>query len=77
VLRVERETLRRFPDTNCILFTIRTYVTAIAEVTEDSAVASRLADAVAALPDDVLIYKDLETTATVIVEELRKNVVKS
>jgi hypothetical protein len=77
VLRVERETLRRFPDTNCILFTIRTYVTAIAEVTEDRTVASRLADAVAALPDDVLVYKDLETTATVIVEELRKNVDKS
>jgi hypothetical protein len=77
VLRVERETLRRFPDTNCILFTIRTYVTAIAEVTEDCTVASRLADAVAALPEDVLVYKDLETTATVIVEELRKNVDKS
>jgi hypothetical protein len=77
VLRVERETLRRFPETNCILFTIRTYVTAIAKVTEDRRVASRLADAVAALPDDVLVYKDLETTATVIVEELRKNVAKS
>jgi hypothetical protein len=77
VLRVERETLRRFPDTNCILFTIRTYVTAIAEVTEDRTVASRLADAVAALPEDVLVYKDLETAATVIVEELRKNIGKS
>lgn len=77
VLRVERETLRRFPETNCILFTIRTYVTAIAEVNEDRTVASRLADAVAALPEDVLVYKDLETTATVIVEELRKNVGQS
>ena len=28
-LRVERETLRRFPDTGCVLFTIRTYVTPI------------------------------------------------
>ena len=28
-LRVERETLRRFPVTNCVLFTIRTYVTPI------------------------------------------------
>ena len=28
-LRVERETLRRFPETNAVLFTIRTYVTPI------------------------------------------------
>jgi hypothetical protein len=77
VLRVERETLRRFPDTNCILFTIRTYVTAISEVTEDLGVASRLADAVAALPDDVLVYKNLETTGAAIVRELRKNLSKS
>jgi hypothetical protein len=77
VLRVERETLRRFPDTNCILFTIRTYVTAITEVTADSTVASRLADAVAALPDDVLVYKDLESTGTEIVEELRRSLPKT
>ena len=77
VLRVERETLRRFPDTNCILFTIRTYVTAIAEVTADSTVALRLADAVAALPDDVLVYKDLESTGTEIVEELRRSLSKT
>lgn len=73
VLRVERETLRRFPKTNCVLFTIRTYVTPIIELTDDATVSSGLADAVAALPDDVLVYKNLETTGSSIVEELRRN----
>jgi hypothetical protein len=77
VLRVERETLRRFPETNCVLFTIRTYVTAITEVTGDQIVASKLADAVAAMPEDVLMYKDLETTGTEIVEELRRSLTQS
>ncbi len=77
VLRVERETLRRFPATNCVLFTIRTYVTPILDVTKDPSVLSRLADAVAALPDDVLVYKDLETTGAAIVEELRRNLSRS
>jgi len=77
VLRVERETLRRFPATNCVLFTIRTYVTAIAEVKQDATVAFRLADAVAAMPDDVLIYKDLESTGMAIVEEIRRNLPQS
>ncbi len=43
-LRVERETLRRFPDTNCVLFTIRTYVAPIPAVAADVDVAARLAD---------------------------------
>ncbi len=62
-LRVERETLRRFPETNCVLFTIRTYVTPILAAADDPDVARRLADSLSALPDDVRGYKDLRTTA--------------
>ena len=38
-LRVERKTLRRFPSTNVVLFTIRTYVTPIPHVVADRATA--------------------------------------
>lgn len=58
-LRVERETLRRFPRTGAVLFTIRTYLTAIPNVLGDRLVAERLMAALDALPDDVRTYKDL------------------
>jgi hypothetical protein len=70
-LRVERETLRRFPVTNCVLFTIRTYVTPIPAVAADAAVARRLSDALAALPDDVRVYKDVVSTADTLIAALR------
>lgn len=70
-LRVERETLRRFPRTRCVLFTIRTYVTPLPAIAGiDADVAVRLADALASLPDDVRTYKDVATTATEIIEML-------
>jgi hypothetical protein len=74
-LRVERETLRRFASTNCVLFTIRTYVTPITDVAADPDVARRLADSLAALPDDVRRYKDVRTTADGLIDALRGNVV--
>ena len=52
-LRVERETLRRFPASNAVLFTIRTYVTPIPSVADDPPRRRRLADALAGLPDPV------------------------
>ena len=70
-LRVERETLRRFPATNCVLFTIRTYVAAVLEAADDRDVARRLADSLSALPDDVRGYKDLRTTADALISTLR------
>jgi dimethylamine monooxygenase subunit A len=70
-LRVERETLRRFPVTNCVLFTIRTYVAPIGAVAGDCEIAGRLADSLAALPDDVRGYKDLRTTADALIAALR------
>jgi lambda repressor-like predicted transcriptional regulator len=70
-LRVERETLRRFPDTGCILFTIRTYVAPILGVAASSPVAERLAAALDSLPEAVREYKDLVTTADALTALLR------
>ena len=72
-LRVERETLRRFPVTNCVLFTIRTYVAPIPVVARDGDVSSRLAAAIASLPGDVRSYKDVVASADALITRLRGN----
>lgn len=59
-VRVERETLRRFARTGCILFTIRTHVTPLSRVLADPVVAAELLAASRALPDDVAVYKQLD-----------------
>jgi Haem-dependent oxidative N-demethylase, alpha subunit-like len=59
-LRVERETLRRFPRTRCVLFTIRTYLTSLGAIAVRPYDAARLAEALDALPDDVAAYKQLD-----------------
>jgi len=56
-LRVERETLRRFPQTRAVLFTIRTYIRPLRHLVERPADATRLAEALSNLPDDVRDYK--------------------
>ena len=56
-LRVERETLRRFASTNCVLFTIRTYIRPLRHLAGRSDDARRLAEALENLPDDVREYK--------------------
>lgn len=56
-LRVERETLRRFPRTSCVLFTIRTYIRPLAHLAGRPEDAARLAQALEQLPDDVRDYK--------------------
>jgi hypothetical protein len=70
-LRVERETLRRFPATNAVLFTIRTYVAPLDLAVTTVEHRARLATQLASMPDDVRGYKDLATTATAIVARLR------
>jgi hypothetical protein len=70
-VRVERETLRRFPATNCVLFTIRTYLAPLRQVAGDPAAAGRLAAAVATMPDDVRTYKDLAILGDEVVAHLR------
>lgn len=56
-LRVERETLRRFPETSCVLFTIRTHIRPLSHLADRPTDAHRLADALDNLPDDVREYK--------------------
>lgn len=56
-LRVERETIRRFPRTNCVLFTIRSYVRPLSHLVDRPQDAARLAEALGNLPDDVRDYK--------------------
>lgn len=56
-LRVERETLRRFPQTRAVLFTIRTYIRPLRHLVERPEDAARLAEALSNLPDDVRDYK--------------------
>ena len=58
-VRVERETLRRFPVTDCVLFTIRTYIAPIGCSSDDDR--ASIERVVAAMPPDVLRYKDLRT----------------
>jgi hypothetical protein len=70
-VRVERETLRRFPATNCVLFTIRTYVRPLSAVAADPGVAARLAEQVASMAGDVRGYKDLDEIGDDLVERLR------
>lgn len=56
-LRVERETLRRFPQTRAVLFTIRTYIRPLRHLVQRPEDAARLAEALSNLPDDVRDYK--------------------
>jgi hypothetical protein len=73
-VRIERETMRRFPRTEVVLFTVRTYVAPFPAVSDGGDVAARLADAVAALPSDVKDYKGLAATADALIEHLRGNI---
>jgi hypothetical protein len=60
-VRVERETLRRLPRTNGILFTIRTYIVKASDLLDRSPDdATRLAEAISAMPDDVRAYKQID-----------------
>jgi dimethylamine monooxygenase subunit A len=76
-LRVERETLRRFPATGCVLFTIRTHLTPLPAVRHEPGEAARLADAVEAFPHDVAEYKQLDELGPAVVAWLRDGVATS
>jgi hypothetical protein len=57
-LRVERQTLRRLPKSNTILFTIKTYLTKIEDVCQNEPnMAKRLAGAVRNWPPEMIEYK--------------------
>lgn len=56
-VRVERETLRRFPATGAVLFTIRTHLSRVGDLLGRPADLARLGEAVGSLPPDVAAYK--------------------
>jgi hypothetical protein len=58
-VRVERETLRRFPRTNAVLFTIRTYVSPLRRVVANDTDRAAITRIVDAMPADVRGYKDI------------------
>jgi hypothetical protein len=58
-LRVERQTLRRLPMTDAVLFGIRVHVYPLAKAVAAAAVAAALAAAVRALPEEMAHYKSL------------------
>lgn len=58
-VRVERETLRRFPVTDAVLFTIRTYITPLRSVIADPDDRAAIGRVVDAMPADVRGYKDI------------------
>jgi hypothetical protein len=58
-LRVERQTLRRLPETGAVLFGIRVHVYPLDKVIDSSDRAATLAEAVRALPAEVQHYKSL------------------
>jgi hypothetical protein len=59
VLRVERQTFRRLPETGAVVFGIRTHVTPLERVTALPGEAARLRDAILAFPPEMGRYKSL------------------
>lgn len=60
VVRIERETVRRFARTGAVLFTIRTYISPLRALLPDTERAGRLRSAIDAMPDDVRAYKQID-----------------
>jgi hypothetical protein len=60
VIRVERETLRRFSRTGCVLFTIRTYLSRAIELAAHPDHGPVIAEAIAAMPPGVRAYKQID-----------------
>jgi hypothetical protein len=56
-LRVERQTLRRLPDSGSVLFGIRVHVYPLGGVINRPQRAGALAEAVRSLPEEILLYK--------------------
>jgi hypothetical protein len=70
-LRVERQTLRRLPRSDAVLFGIRVHVYPLARVITTPALASRLAEAVRVLPLEMSRYKSLGTFKDALLAWLR------
>ena len=70
-VRVERETLRSFPRTGAVLFTIRTHLSRVDELLDRPDDLARLAEAIDQLPPDVADYKGTGPLTGPLLEWLR------
>lgn len=69
-LRVERQTLRRLPVSNGVLFTIRTYVHPLYQLMDDVEVVQSLKTAIQQIPTAMQIYKNLLPLRSALLEYL-------
>lgn len=58
-VRVERQTLRRLPESDAVLFGIRVHSYPLPRIAGSPEIAARLADAVRALPHEMMHYKSM------------------
>jgi hypothetical protein len=58
-MRIERQTLKGFPELNAALFTIRTTFRPVAEVARDPIQRDMLREAIATMSPEALLYKGL------------------
>ncbi|KAL2421124.1 hypothetical protein ABEF91_008340 [Exophiala dermatitidis] len=71
-LRVERQFLQRLPKTRGIVFSIRTYITPITEVTKDREVAEALQTSINSYTDEIASYKNKHLWKDVLGPHLRE-----
>lgn len=71
-LRVERQTLRRLPDTKAVVFSIRTFVHPLDEVVDSAETADALMQRLLELPSPMQTYKNLEKVKPALVAYLKQ-----
>lgn len=69
-LRTERQTLRRLPKSGAIIFTIRTYISPVTELSKERGVPGRMASAIRSWPEDVAIYKGRDRYGSILLQYL-------
>lgn len=72
-LRIERQTLRRLPETGAIVFTIRTYQQRMADVVRDLQRREQLAIVLKSMPEETARYKGLQTILPMLIEALKQS----
>lgn len=70
-LRVERETIRVFPQTGCVLFTIRTFMSPLDLISDNKTSAQALATSIDSMPTEIARYKQLDRSGPEIAKWLR------
>lgn len=70
-VRVERQTFRRLPLSDAVLFTIRTYLYSVQQLAEDRQVAKKLAIAIQQIPPAMQAYKNLLPVRSILLHYLQ------